>query len=62
MKSKISKILITVGLLICVGSLSIKGYSKYLENKSTKSFEEKIDNIQGFNLTDFEKKYLLKLM
>ena len=43
MKSKISKILITVGLLICVGSLSIKGYSKYLENKSTKSFEEKID-------------------
>ena len=35
MKSKISKILITVGLLICVGSLSIKGYSKYLENKST---------------------------
>ena len=44
MKSKISKILITVGLLICVGSLSIKGYSKYLENKSTKSFEEKIDN------------------
>ena len=43
MKSKISKILITVGLLICVGSLSIKGYSKYLENKSTKSFEAKID-------------------
>ena len=43
MKSKISKILITVGLLICVGSRSIKGYSKYLENKSTKSFEEKID-------------------
>ena len=27
-----------------------------------KDFEEKIDNIQGFNLTDFEKKYLLKLM
>ena len=46
MKSKISKILITVGLLICVGSLSIKGYSKYLENKSTKSFEEKIDKIK----------------
>ncbi|WP_296648416.1 class D sortase [Romboutsia sp. 13368] len=43
MKSKISKILIIMGLLICVGSLSIKGYSKYLENKSTKSFEEKID-------------------
>ena len=43
MKSKTSKILIIVGLLICVGSLSIKGYSKYLENKATKSFEEKID-------------------
>lgn len=43
MKSKISKILIIVGLLICVGSLYIKGYSKYLENKATKSFEEKID-------------------
>ncbi len=43
MKSKISKILIIMGLLICVGSLSIKGYSKYLENKSTRSFEEKID-------------------
>ena len=48
MKSKISKILITVGLLICVGSLSIKGYSKYLENKSTKSFEEKIDKRSNF--------------
>lgn len=43
MKSKISKILIIVGLLICVGSLSMKGYSKYLENKATKNFEEKID-------------------
>ena len=44
MKSKISKILITVGLLICVGSLSIKGYSKYLENKSTKSIEKQYLN------------------
>ena len=43
MKSKISKILIIVGLLICAGSLSIKCYSKYLENKATKSFETKID-------------------
>ena len=43
MKSKTSKTLIIVGLLICVGSLSIKGYSRYLENKATKSFEEKID-------------------
>lgn len=43
MKSKTSKILIIVGLLICVGSLSIKAYSKYLENKATKSFEEQID-------------------
>ena len=57
MKSKISKILITVGLLICVGSLSIKGYSKYLENKSTKSFEEKIDkngNIPNVGIEHFD--------
>lgn len=43
MKSKISKILIIVGLLICAGSLSIKFYSKYLENKATESFETQID-------------------
>ena len=59
MRSKISKILITVGLLICVGSLSIKGYSKYLENKSTKSFEEKIDKNANINLLyiNVDKKY-----
>lgn len=44
MKNKVAKILIIVGLLICVGSLSIKGYSKYLETKSTKNFEKQIDN------------------
>ena len=44
MKNKFAKILIIVGLLICVGSLSIKGYSKYLETKSTKNFEKQIDN------------------
>lgn len=43
MKSKISKILIIVGLLLCIGSLSIKMYSKYLENDATKNFESKID-------------------
>ena len=43
MKNKIAKVSILIGLVICVGSISIKGYSKYLENKSTKSFEEKID-------------------
>ena len=44
MKNKVAKILIIVGLLVCVGSLSIKGYSKYLETKSTKNFEKQIDN------------------
>ena len=54
MKSKTSKILIIVGLLICVGSLSIKAYSKYLENKATKSFEEQIDkNIKESKEYDF---------
>ncbi len=43
MKSKISKILIIVGLSLCIGSLSIKAYSKYLETKATKNFESKIE-------------------
>jgi len=43
MKNKVAKILIIVGLLICLSSLSIKGYSKYLETKSTKNFEEQIN-------------------
>ena len=43
MKNKIAKVVILIGLIICVGSVSIKGYSKYIENKSTKSFEEEIN-------------------
>ena len=42
MKNKISKILITMGLLIIIGSLILITYSKYMENKALSSFEEKI--------------------
>lgn len=54
MKNKIAKVLILIGLVICVGSISIKGYSKYIENKSTKSFEEEINkNINVSKEDDF---------
>lgn len=54
MKNKIAKVLILIGLVICVGSISIKGYSKYIENKSTKSFEEEINkNINISKEDDF---------
>lgn len=43
MKNKISKILITMGLLIIIGSLILITYSKYIENKALSSFEEKIE-------------------
>ena len=43
MKNKISKILITMGLLIIIGSLTLITYSKYMENKALSSFEEKIE-------------------
>ena len=43
MKNKISKILITMGLLIIIGSLILITYSKYMENKVLSSFEEKIE-------------------
>ena len=43
MKTKISKILITMGLLIIIGSLILITYSKYMENKALSSFEEKIE-------------------
>ena len=43
MKNKISKILITMGLLIIIGSLILITYSKYMENKALLSFEEKIE-------------------
>ena len=43
MKNKISKILITMGILIIIGSLILITYSKYMENKALSSFEEKIE-------------------
>ena len=43
MKNKISKILITMGLLIIIGSLILITYSKYMDNKALSSFEEKIE-------------------
>ena len=43
MKNKISKILISMGLLIIIGSLTLITYSKYMENKALSSFEEKIE-------------------
>ena len=43
MKNKISKILITMGLLIIIGSLILITYSKDMENKALSSFEEKIE-------------------
>lgn len=42
MKNKVSKILILMGLLILIGSLTLSLYSKYVENKSLTKFEEKI--------------------
>lgn len=42
MKDKISKVLITMGLLILIGSFTLSLYSKSIENKSLSNFEEKI--------------------
>lgn len=44
MINKISKTLITMGLLIIIGSLILIAYSKYVDNKALASFEEKIEN------------------
>lgn len=44
MKSKISKLLISMGLLIIIGSLTLITYSKYIDKKALASFEEKIEN------------------
>lgn len=44
MKNKISKILISMGLLIIIGSLTLITYSKYVDKKALTSFEEKIEN------------------
>lgn len=44
MKNKISKILITMGLLIIIGSLILNGYFDYMENSALSSFEEKIES------------------
>lgn len=44
MINKISKILITMGLLIIIGSLMLTTYFNYMENSALASFEEKIEN------------------
>ena len=44
MKNKISKILITMGLLIIIGSLMLTTYFNHVENSALSSFEEKIEN------------------
>lgn len=43
MKNKISKILITMGLLIIIGSLMLTTYFNHVENSALSSFEEKIE-------------------
>ena len=43
MKNKISKLLISMGLLIIIGSLMLISYSKYVDGKALQSFEEKIE-------------------
>lgn len=43
MKSKISKLLISMGLLIIIGSLILINYSKYIDKKALTSFENKIE-------------------
>ena len=43
MKNKISKLLISMGLLIIIGSLMLISYSKYVDNKALQYFEEKIE-------------------
>lgn len=43
MKSNIVKLLIIAGLTLILGSLSLKLYSGYIENKTTQSFKEKIN-------------------
>lgn len=44
MGDKIAKLLIIVGLTLTLGSLSLKIYSKSMENRAIKNFENKISN------------------
>lgn len=44
MKNKTSKLLISMGLLIIIGSLILITYSKYIDKKALASFENKIEN------------------
>ena len=48
MKNKISKLLISMGLLIIIGSLMLISYSKYVDNKALQSFEEKIEKKRSY--------------
>lgn len=43
MKKLISKILILLGLVVILGSISIKVYSRNMENKAVDNFEQKIE-------------------
>lgn len=49
MKNKISKLLISMGLLIIIGSLTLTAYSKYIDKKALTSFEKKIESQQSEN-------------
>lgn len=44
MRDKLTKVLIIVGLALIVGSLSLKIYSKSMENEAIKNFENKISS------------------
>ena len=46
MKNKISKLLISMGLLIIIGSLMLISYSKYVDGKALQSFEDEIGIIE----------------
>lgn len=55
MKKIIPKLIMILGLVIILGSLSLKLYSKNMENKAVNSFEQKIEEkveIEDINIGD----------
>lgn len=54
MKCKITKLIMIVGLLLVIGSLSLKVHSKIQENKAIKSFESKISTNKESDLSDIK--------
>ena len=59
MKNKISKILITMGLLIIIGSLILITYSKYMKNKDEIGIIKiKSVNLKNVIVESTDKKYL----